>query len=219
MPQGKPSQDFVEIDQIRDGLITMKSGGIRAILMTSSVNLALKSIEEQEATVIQFQNFLNTLDFPVQIVAQSRKMDIRPYLTLLEQRYETIQEELLKVQTREYIQYIRQFSEQVDIMSKSFFVVVPYGGAILSSGGGGGISGMFSGLFGGSTSSSDESKENERFERKRSQIEQRIGTVESGLTRLGLRVRQLNTEEVIELFYGLYNPGDARKSIIKTDQS
>jgi hypothetical protein len=209
MAKGNPSQNLVDIKEVRDGIVRLKDGSLRAILMTSSVNLSLKSTDEQEATIMQFQDFLNALDFSVQIVAQSRKMDLMPYIGLLDERLKNIQEELLRVQTKEYIEFIKWFGTQVDIMNKSFYVVVPYGGGVNI----GGSSGL-GGILGGSGGSETENKD-EKFEQQRMQLDQRIATVQGGITRLGLKVRQLNTEQVVELFHSLYNPGDAKTSQIK----
>src|SRR5437868_15128670 len=100
----KAAQEFIPVKEVRDGIIVLKDGGLRAIVLANSVNLSLKSDDEQKATILQFQNFLNTLDFPVQITVQSRKLDIRPYLLLLENRMKVQTEPLLKVQTREYME-------------------------------------------------------------------------------------------------------------------
>jgi hypothetical protein len=210
MPQSSPSQKLVNIKEVRDGIIRLKDGGLRAVLMTSSVNLALKSVDEQEATIMQFQEFLNTLDFSVQIVVQSRKMDLQPYVSTLEERLKDISGDLLKVQTSEYIEFIKWFGTQVDIMNKAFFVVVPYGGGMIIDTSGGGLRSLLP-VGGGKTEEAAEG-EDERFEQKRTQLDQRIATVQGGITRLGLRVRQLDTEQVIELFHELYNPGDAKRS-------
>src|SRR3989304_9151777 len=126
-----PAQQFVPIKEVRGGIIILKDGGIRAILLASSINLSLKSYDEQRAVISQFQSFLNSLDFSVQICIQSRRLDIRPYLTLLENRLREIEEPLLKVQPPEYISFIRNFTESVNIMTKSFFVVVPYTSAAI----------------------------------------------------------------------------------------
>src|SRR3989338_4675198 len=129
----KATQEFVQIKEIRDGIIVLKDGGLRAIVLANSINLSLKSSDEQRATIFQFQSFLNTLDFPVQISVQSRKLDIRPYLLLLEDRIKVQNEPLLKLQTKEYMEFIRNFTETVSIMTKSFFVVVPYTHTVLKS--------------------------------------------------------------------------------------
>jgi hypothetical protein len=122
----RPTQEFVPIKEIRDGVIELKDGGLRAIVLANSINLSLKSGEEQKAIIMQFQNFLNTLDFSVQICIESRRLDIRPYLLLLENRMRIQNEPLMKLQTKEYMEFIRNFTESVNIMTKSFFIVVPY---------------------------------------------------------------------------------------------
>ena len=105
--KAKATQEFVPIKEIRDGIIVLKNGDLRAIVLANSVNLSLKSDDEQKATILQFQNFLNTLDFSIQMSVQSRKLDIRPYLLLLEERIKVQTEPLKKLQTKEYIEIIR----------------------------------------------------------------------------------------------------------------
>ena len=104
--KAKATQDFVPIKEIRDGIIVLKNGDLRAIVLANSVNLSLKSDDEQKATILQFQSFLNTLDFSIQMSVQSRKLDIRPYLLLLEERIKVQTEPLIKLQTKEYIEFI-----------------------------------------------------------------------------------------------------------------
>ena len=121
----KTTQEFVPIQEIRDGVIILKNGGMRSIILASSLNFALKSGDEQASILLQFQNFLNSLDFSVQIFIQSKKLDIRPYIALLEDRYKEQVGELMKIQVREYIEFVKIFVENTNIMSKSFFIVVP----------------------------------------------------------------------------------------------
>lgn len=200
--KAKATQEFIPIKEIRDGIIVLKDGGLRAIVLANSVNLSLKSADEQRAIILQFQNFLNTLDFSVQMSIQSRKLDIRPYLLLLEDRIKVQNEPLLKLQTREYIEFIKNFTESVSIMTKSFFVVVPYTHTILKS-----DSGIIDKLF------SRKNKEEARmakqidFEEKRSQLEERVAVIQQGLGRCGINSAQLGTEEVVEVFYKVFNPG------------
>ncbi|MBY0328949.1 hypothetical protein K2Q02_02555, partial [Patescibacteria group bacterium] len=123
---GAPAQQFVPVKEVRDGIVVMKDGSLATIVLVSSINLSLKSYDEQRATLLQFQGFLNTLDFPIQIVIQSRRYDVRPYIVTLQNRLREQTEPLLQVQTREYIQFIQTFTDQVNIMRKSFFVVIPY---------------------------------------------------------------------------------------------
>ena len=199
----KPTQEFVPISEIRDGIIVLRDGGLRAVLMVSSVNFALKSEDNQEAILLQFQNFLNTLDFAAQIVIHSRRFDVRPYLALLEERLKKQASELMQIQTREYIGFVRSFTESTAIMSKSFFVVVPYSPTPVKLKGGLPI-GIRRAHPAPATASSD-------FNENRTQLEQRIAIVEQGLTRAGLRTARLGTDEEIELFYKLFNPGEEQK--------
>jgi type IV secretory pathway VirB4 component len=204
--QTSATQEFVPIKEVRDGIVLLKDGGLRAILLTSSINFALKSQDEQNSVIFQFQNFLNSLDFPVEIFIQSRKLDIRPYIALLEDRYRDQVNDLLKIQTREYIEFIKSFTESANIMTKSFFIIVPYNPASLTAES---VGGFFS-------KKKDEDKTKDaaaRYEENRSQLEQRIAVIEQGLIRTGVRVVQLGTEEIIELYYKIFNPGEQDKPI------
>ena len=123
----KPAtQDFVPIKDIKENIAILKDGRMCTILLASSINFALKSTDEQRAILAQFQSFLNTLDFSLQFYVQSRRLDITPYLALLETRENTQDNDLMKIQIREYMQFIRTFTAEVDIMSKNFFIVIPY---------------------------------------------------------------------------------------------
>ncbi len=200
---GTPAQEFIPVQDVRDGIVVLKDGTLCTIVLVSSVNLSLKSYDEQRATLGQFQNFLNTLDFPVQIVVQSRKYDVRPYILTLENRLKEQTEQLLQVQTREYIQFIQTFTEQVNVMRKSFFVVIPYVPAVLKQNSG--IGKFFSFLRSKSDSGSGTISD---FEEERTQLEQRVSVVEQGLSSVGLRLVQLGTQEVIEVLYKTFNPGE-----------
>jgi len=199
----KATQEFVPIKEVRDGVIVLKDGDLRSIILANSINLSLKSAEEQKATILQFQNFLNTLDFPIQISTQSRKLDIRPYLALLEDRIKVQNEPLLKLQTREYIDFVRNFTESVNIMTKNFFVVIPYTQVNIRP-----ATGIFQRWFGGKTKEELAKEDEVAFEEKRSQLEERVGVVQGGLASCGIKTAELGTEEIIEVFYKVFNPGE-----------
>lgn len=198
----KATQEFVPIKEVRDGIIVLKDDDLRAIVLANSINLALKSNDEQQAIILQFQNFLNTLDFSVQISIQSRRLDIRPYLLLLEDRLKVQTEPLLKLQTKEYIEFIKSFTDSVSIMTKSFFVVVPYTHTVLQS-----DAGIFDKLFGKKSKEEAKVLEQVNFEEKRSQLEERVSVIQQGLGRCGINSAQLGSEEVVEVFYKVFNPG------------
>lgn len=212
----KSSQDFVPIKEVRNGIIVLKDGGLRAVLLASSLNLSLKSSDEQIAIINEFQNFLNSLDFSVQICVQSRRLDIRPYLLTLENRMRDQVEPLLKIQTKEYMDFIRTFTDEVNIMTKTFFVVVPYTETTIKTGK------IFDDLLkggskdvrvGANPNKSKEASELISFEEKRTQLDQRIGVVIGGLGRMGIRATELKTDQVVELFYKTFNPGDISQGI------
>ncbi len=204
----KATQEFVPIKEVRDGVIVLKDGGLRAIILANSVNLSLKSDDEQKATILQFQSFLNTLDFAIQISVQSRRLDIRPYLLLLEDRIKVQNEPLLKLQTKEYIEFIRKFTEDVSIMTKSFFIVIPYTHTILKS-----DSGIWKRLFARKNKEEAKMASQEDFEEKRSQLEERVSVIQQGLSRCGIKSAQLGTEEIVEVFYKVFNPGEVEGKI------
>jgi hypothetical protein len=212
--KAEATQAFVPIKEVRDGIVILKDGSLRALLMASSINLALKSGDEQQAIIGQFQNFLNSLEFTVQFFIESRDLDIRPYIALLEDRYVQELDDLMKIQIREYIAFIKDFTERANIMSKNFFIVVPYDPAIISRGGG--VGGALSALL-PTGSAGTPTLTNEQFEQYRSQLEQRVSVIEQGLVRTGVRVVNLGTEEVIELFYKLFNPGELEKPLQVTE--
>jgi hypothetical protein len=207
----KATQEFVPIQEVRDGVILLKDGGLRAIVLANSTNLSLKSDDEQRATILQFQSFLNTLDFPIQISVQSRRLDIRPYLLMLEDRIKLQTEPLLKLQTREYIGFIQNFTETVSIMTKNFFVVVPYTHTNLTSDSGG-LSKIL-GLFSRKNKEQAKIEKQEDFEEKRSQLEERVSVIQQGLSRCGIKSAELGTEEIVEVFYKVFNPGELEGKI------
>ena len=127
------TQDCVTLDKIRDGSVVLKDGSLRVVLIASSLNFALKSAEEQDAIIFQFQNFLNSLEFPIQIYIQSRKLDIRPYIALLENQLENASNDLMQIQIREYIDFVKKFVDMSNIMTKNFFIVVPYARSVIQS--------------------------------------------------------------------------------------
>lgn len=212
MAAGVATQQFVPIDRVRDGIVVLKNGELRAVLITSSLNLSLKSEDEQQAILLQFQNLLNSLDFPIQFFIQSRRLNIKPYLELLQSRSTEVKEDLLKIQIHEYIGFISKFAEESNIMTKHFFIVIPYLPAVGQ--GNAQANKLLSFGLGKNSGAQDQSS----FETARIQLEQRVSTVMQGLLRFGLRAQKLGTEEVVELFYKLFNPGEQDRPAPKLTQ-
>lgn len=200
---GKPSQSFVPIREIRDGIIVLENGELRRILITSTLNFGLKSADEQMALLGQFQSFLNSLDFSIQIVIQSKRLDIRPYINLLKEREKVQLIDAMKIQVHEYIAFIEDFTQRSNIMSKSFFVVVPFSASVQTE-----KSGMLGSIGGKSAPQISRS-----FEEARMQLEQRVAVVQQGLSGCDIRTAPLGTEEVTEIFYKKFNPGELETAV------
>ncbi len=202
MATNAATQDFVGIKDIRDGVVIQKSGQMAMILLASSVNFALKSLDEQRAILAQFQAFLNTIDFSLQIYIQSRRLNIKPYLAMLAELEGNQDNDLMRIQLREYIEFINTFTQDVDVMSKSFFVVVPYSplGVSLAKG--------VTNILSSSSKPRLPQTGDARFEEHRIQLEQRVSLVAEGLARIGVRTIALQQDELVEFFYHIYNPSD-----------
>ena len=195
-----PTQRFLEIDQIREGIVVLRNRALRGVLLVSSLNFALKSEDEQNATIYQFQNFLNSLDFPCQILVQSRRLNITGYLEKIQELGKEQKNELLRVQTKEYYKFIKSLVEAGTIMSKSFFIVIPF---TIFEAQGLKTAGQLLKSQQTPTLSEDE------FQRCKSQIWQRMEFVALGLRRCGLRAVPLTTEELIELFWSVHHPKES----------
>jgi hypothetical protein len=200
MPKATPAtQDFVAVKDIKEGVVILKNGQMCSVLLASSINFALKSSDEQQAILIQFQRFINTLDFSLQIYIQSRRLNIEPYLEILATREPAQDNDLMRIQLREYMEFIRTFTQEVDVMSKNFFVIVPYTPTPIN------ISKGITSLF---SPSKKGTPTDLRFEEQRIQLEQRVSIVEQGLNGVGVRTIALDSEDLVELFYHIYNPTD-----------
>ncbi len=194
-----PTQNFLEFDQIRNGVIILKNKGLRMILMVSSLNFALKSEEEQNAIIYQFQNFLNSLDFSCQILVQSRQLNITGYLDNLKKIEEGETNELLQIQIGEYRKFINQIMTGGSVMQKTFYVIVPFSVTEIRTTQGKkklpGISNITE----------------EAFQRAKTQLLQRVEFASLGLRACGLKSVPLNNLELIELFWALYHQSEAEQ--------
>lgn len=193
------TQKYLPLKEIRDGVVILKSGGYRTVLMVNAINFNLKSKDEQEALLNNYKSFLNGLSFPIQILVQSRTLDLDDYLKTLDNAVAEQTNDLMKAQTQDYASFIRELIGVANIMSKTFYVVIPYNPAIISGG-------FLSGLFGKKTPT-----KGKKFDQINKEIIERTRIIASGLSSLGLSAVQLNTQELIELFYFTYNPDTARR--------
>lgn len=196
------TQNQVPIREIRDSVVILKNGTSRSVLMVNAINFNLKSQDEQQSLINSYQNFLNGLSFPIQIVTQSRTLDLDDYLENLQKVSTQQSNDLLRTQTTEYINFVNQLIGVANIMSKTFYVVIPYESDPLKKGGN-----FFSRLFGRGKAADT----NRGFEQLKTELGERTAIVSSGLASLGLSNVQLNTQELIELYYSTYNMDTARR--------
>ena len=203
------TQDFLELKEIREGIVILKNNDIRGVLMVSSVGFDLLSDDDQNATIFAFQNFLNSLDFSCQILIQSRKINITPYLDSLEALKQKQTNELLKVQTASYKEFIKDLVKGDAVMTKSFYVIVPY--ALTAILGVGALTKGFNlgSLFGKKDKTQNDHMNDEDFEKCKNQLWQRMEFLALGLRRCGLDSIPLTTPELIELFWSINHPDQA----------
>jgi hypothetical protein len=196
---GSPTQQFLKLSEIRDDLIVLNDGTLRAVLAVSSTNFDLKSEEEQNALIYSYQRFINGLEFHVQILVQSRKMDIAEYMSKLKVMAEKQTNELLRMQTQEYIEFIDRLVESANVMNKNFYVIVPHDTGINP------VSKSFFSKFFGTGKVKEIADREANLVTAKKQLDERANTVSAALSSSGLRVVRMNTDQLIELVYNSYN--------------
>lgn len=207
--EGTSTQKYVDVEEIKDGVIVLKNRSLRAVLLVSSVNFDLKSSEEQDAIIGQYQNFVNSLDFPIQIMISSRKLNIVPYLEYLKEKENQNSNELLRLQITEYRNFIKNLVDVSNIMAKSFYVVIPFSPVENEE------QGFFKKMMSAFNPRQQSLQNKETLETNENQLWQRVDHVIAGLSGIGVKVAPLKTEEVIELLYNSYNPAVFTRMTVK----
>ncbi|MBI2984260.1 MAG: hypothetical protein HYY50_01400 [Candidatus Kerfeldbacteria bacterium] len=200
-----PTQQYLDILEIRDDTVVLRDGTLRAVLLVSSINFSLKSEEEQNAVIQAYTEFLNTIDFPLQIVIQSRRLDIDHYLAELEQLEKQQTNELLQLQTRDYRQFVAELVQIADIMTKRFYVVVPYSPKVDRP------ARFFRRLFDVFSPTATIHLKQKQFETFRQELFKRVDNTTNALDAAGLKSIVVDTQSLIELYYNSYNPETARQ--------
>jgi len=195
-------QKKMDIAEIKEDIVVMKDGSLRAVLATTAVNMDLKSNEEQQAIIHNFQQFLTTFDFSFQIVVSSRKFNINPYVNQLKKKIKLEENVLLKNQIKDYVDFIEELVGLSNVMAKMFYVVIPF--YIVESKN----QGIIKKIFSVANKRKVLYQNHESFETYKNQLFQRVGQVNSSLGSMGLSGVMLQTEELIELYYNSYNPSE-----------
>ena len=195
------TQKFLNVEGIRDGVAILKSGGMRSILLASSINFSLMSEDEQVGKIYAFQDFLNSLEFPVQIIAQTRKLNIIKYAEKIKEAGRTQENELLRMQIAGYGEYILSLVELANITTSNFYVVVPY-----SQTPGQSMSGPIDKIKSILRPAAEVKEKTEAFDKSKEELRLRVNHIVGGLSGMGIRSAALDTQEIVELFYNWYNP-------------
>jgi hypothetical protein len=198
------TQQYLDIAEIKEDTVVMRDGTIRAVLDVSSINFALKSEEEQNAVIASYVGFLNNLNFMIQIVIQSRELNITKYLEYLAKKEKEQTNRLLKVQTAAYVEYIKELISIGKIMNKKFYVVIPYSPISDQR------KGFFSLLGEAFKPATLLRLKDKKFMTYREALSRRVESVTQGLMSMGVEVKQLATQELIELYYKSYNQETAK---------
>ncbi|MEZ4086988.1 MAG: hypothetical protein R3B71_01430 [Candidatus Gracilibacteria bacterium] len=201
------TQTFLKIAEIKNDTVVLKNGGLRGVLKVSSINFNLKSEDEQNAIIYSYQGFRIILEYPIQIVIRSKKLDIDDYLEDLKKVGDNQTNQLLQQQTYEYIEYVSKLVEYADIMEKEFFVVVPYDPFRAQK------LNIFQKFFQNMNPKdnyTEVKRRHEEFAELKKKLSSRINTVKVGLENCGLQVEELDTKALIELYYQSYNPTASR---------
>lgn len=196
------THSLINIAQIKDGIVILKSGKLCQILSVSTINYDLKSEEEQSAVIFQYQSFLNSLEFPLQIVMQSRKLDLTPYLGTLSERMKNEKNSLLQIQIADYIDFINKLISLVNIMDKEFYVIVPL--TPTPSGTKQVVEDIIPGIHFKETKAGQQALV--KFESLKQELQQRVGVIASGLSSMGLHSQPLDDKAIVKLIYSIYNP-------------
>ena len=194
------TQRYLDISEIKENVVILRDGSMRSVLLVSSINFALKSEDEQNALVSAYVSFLNNLNFPLQIVIQSRELDMENYLNDLKQRAKEHTNELLKIQMNEHIQYIEDLISLGRIMNKRFYLVIPYNPMTDQR------RGFFASMSDAFRPTTLIKIKESSFQKRKKKLLARVEKVQSGLGSIGLASVELDTQGLIELYYNTYNP-------------
>lgn len=197
---GPATKRYLDIAEIKEDTVVMKDGTLRAVMLVSSINFALKSEDEQNAIIQQYVSFLNALEFPVQIVIQSRRLNIDKYLETLKENQRTQENELLKIMIADYRAFVAELISIGQIMQKQFFCVVPYN-PVTDTG-----KSFFSRLSEAFSPSSAIRLAEKKFQGFKTTLDMRTEHIGNSLSSMGLKAVRLDTQSLIELYYRAYNP-------------
>jgi type IV secretory pathway VirB4 component len=202
------TQNTLQLSEVRDNMVIMLDGSFRAVIRSKAINFDLMSDREREGVEFSYQNFLNSLNFPIQILVRSQRVDIGPYIDRLIESRRSQDNMLLGVLMDDYINFIDELSVGANIMEKSFYIVIPYfpqgdGANLLEQG-----KGFFGKLF-ARPKNTVTKIDTATYEKAKEEIKNRVDSVMAGMFQIGVQSAQLDTKSLGELYYNFYNPDTA----------
>lgn len=210
------TQEHLDIEDIREGVVLLKNNAAAMVLTTTAVNFNLLSEVEQDAMIAGYSQFLNSLTFPIQVLIRSKKMDISHYLESLETAEKSQTNPYLKEQIRTYQGYISELISKNEVLDKKFYLVIPYQDISLSPNVSL-IDSLLRFLTGSEAKTKNRPRVNRRalLEKAKIQLLPKADQVAKQLSRVGLKARKLSTQELVELFYDIYNPNVSREEKLR----
>src|SRR5947209_11071953 len=118
----------IDLKGVKDGVLLLPGNKYRVVLQVSSVNFELKSEDEQDAIIDTYESFLNSVGSPLQILIRTREIDMDKYLSELDEQLEDESEAVYRNQLTNYGEFIRSLITTNKILTRHFYVVVPYEG-------------------------------------------------------------------------------------------
>ena len=197
---GPATQRYLDVNEVKEDVVVMKDGTLRAVLIVASINFALKSEDEQNAIIAAYVQFLNSLEFPLQVVIQSRRLNIDNYIDRLRQQEKDQTNELLRIQIADYRNFVTELVSLGQIMQKQFFVIVPYNPLSDKA------KGFFARMSEAFTPAMFVKLAEARFRQRKNDLQLRVEHIIGNLNSMGLKAVQLDTQSLIELYYRVYNP-------------
>jgi hypothetical protein len=202
------TQQYLDVAEVKDDVIILKNGSFRSVLAVSAINFDLKSTDEQTAIIEQYQNFLNSLDFPIQIIISSRKLNTDKYLSFISEKEKIQSNELLRLQISEYKNFIQQLVSVSNIMDKAFYIIVPFSPIESKE------KGFFTNLMARFNPQKNILEKRSNFETYKSQLMQRVDHIAASLSGIGVTMIPLKTQDLIELMFNSYNPSADNKTTL-----
>lgn len=210
------TQEHLDIEEIKNDLVVLKNGGVAAVLKTTAVNFDLLSEIEQDAIIAAFSMLLNSITFPVQIVLRSKKLDITKYLEKVKRVEDKIADPLLKRQAASYRKFVQEIIKKNEVLDKSFYVVIPSSSATPLAQGQTGPFDFFIKLF-GMNSKRVSVNVTKALEQAKTELMPKVDHVSKEFGRIGIKAKQLGVQELVELYFDIYNPSNVQGQRVRTN--